>query len=141
VIDDFAHHPTAVRGTISAVRERFPGRRLIAVFEPRSNTSRRKVFQRDYAESFDAADRAVIAEPPPGPIYSATGEVSDLFSAAALAQDLRSRGVEATAIDGVDAIVEALVREHRSGDVVLIMSNGAFDDIWEKLLARLRASG
>ena len=60
---------------------------------------------------------------------------------AALAEDLRSRGVDATAIDGVDAIVEALVREHRSGDVVLIMSNGAFDDIWEKLLARLRESG
>jgi UDP-N-acetylmuramate: L-alanyl-gamma-D-glutamyl-meso-diaminopimelate ligase len=141
VIDDFAHHPTAVRGTISAVRERFPGRRLVAVFEPRSNTSRRKVFQREYAESFDAADRAVIAEPPPGPIYSATGEVSELFSAAALAEDLRVRGVDASAIDGVDAIVEALVREHRSGDVVVIMSNGAFDDIWEKLLARLRATG
>jgi UDP-N-acetylmuramate: L-alanyl-gamma-D-glutamyl-meso-diaminopimelate ligase len=138
VVDDFAHHPTAVRATLTAMLERFPGRRVVAVFEPRSNTSRRKVFQHDYAGAFDGADRVVIAEPAAGPIYSATGEVAERVSAAELAGDLRARGVEAAAIEGVDAIVEKLVREREPGDVALIMSNGAFGDIWEKLLTRLR---
>ena len=138
VIDDFAHHPTAVRGSIESIRSRFPDRRLLAVFEPRTNTSRRKVFQSDYAEAFEGADRVVVAIVPESPIYSATGTVSEFFSAEQLASDLQARGREATAIDGVGAIVEKLAGECESGDVVLIMSNGAFDDIWQRLLIALR---
>ncbi len=138
VIDDFAHHPTAVRETIAAVRAQYPGRRLIAVFEPRTNTSRRRVFQRAYAESFDGVARAVIAVVPDTPIYSATGEVTERFSAAELVEDLRARGLDADAIDGADAIAGRLARELRAGDVVLAMSNGAFGGFWEMLLARLR---
>ena len=139
ILDDFAHHPTAVRGTIEAVHDRYPGRRIIAVFEPRSNTSRRKTFQAAYAESFEAADRVIVRSVQPEPIYSATGEVTELFSADELAADLGARGVSATALEDVDAIVDRLVSECRSGDVVLVMSNGAFDGIWEKLLTALQS--
>jgi UDP-N-acetylmuramate: L-alanyl-gamma-D-glutamyl-meso-diaminopimelate ligase len=139
VIDDFAHHPTAVRETLAALRARYPGRRIIAVFEPRSNTSRRTVFQDDYARAFGDADRVVVAEVQATPIYSATGEVTERFSARRLASDLRLRGGEAVAIDGVDAIVEHLLGLCARGDVIVTLSNGAFDAIWEKLLDRLGA--
>jgi UDP-N-acetylmuramate: L-alanyl-gamma-D-glutamyl-meso-diaminopimelate ligase len=139
VIDDFAHHPTAVHGTIEAMRERFPGRPLVAVFEPRTNTSRRAVFQRQYGESFDGAARVVVATPPAGPIYSATGEVTEFFSAEQLAGDLCARGIDARAIEGVDAIVRHLAATCEPGDVVCSMSNGGFGDFWQKLLAALRA--
>jgi UDP-N-acetylmuramate: L-alanyl-gamma-D-glutamyl-meso-diaminopimelate ligase len=140
VVDDFAHHPTAVRGSIGALRARFPGRRLIAIFEPRTNTSRRAIFQDDYARAFDEADRVLVYEVPDEPIYSATGEVTELFSSADLCGALAGRGVAADAFDEVDAIVACAVREAREGDVVLVMSNGGFDGIWEKLLEALRAS-
>jgi UDP-N-acetylmuramate: L-alanyl-gamma-D-glutamyl-meso-diaminopimelate ligase len=139
VIDDFAHHPTAVRVTIEATRARFPGKRLVAVFEPRSNTSRRRVFQEEYAAAFGGADLAVIAAPPAGPVYSNTGEVSELFDDQQLCADIRARGTAAAAPGGVDAIVDYLAVECRAGDVVLVMSNGAFGNIWERLLAALRA--
>jgi UDP-N-acetylmuramate: L-alanyl-gamma-D-glutamyl-meso-diaminopimelate ligase len=139
VVDDFAHHPTAVAGSIASLRARFPDRRLLAVFEPRTNTSRRAVFQRAYAEAFDAADAAVVAVVPDTPIYSATGEVVERFSSPRLAEDIRARGVPAVAIDGVDAIVAHLVRETCPGDVVLVMSNGDFGNVWGRLLEALRA--
>jgi UDP-N-acetylmuramate: L-alanyl-gamma-D-glutamyl-meso-diaminopimelate ligase len=138
VVDDFAHHPTAVKASIAALRARFPGRRLIAVFEPRTNTSRRAIFQDDYARAFDGADRALVYEVPDEPIYSATGEVTERLSAAALCDALASRGIPADSFPTVDAIVARAVREARPGDVVLVMSNGSFDGIWEKLLAALR---
>jgi UDP-N-acetylmuramate: L-alanyl-gamma-D-glutamyl-meso-diaminopimelate ligase len=137
VLDDFAHHPTAVAGSIGAVRSRYPGRRLVAVFEPRTNTSRRALFQERYAEALDGADRVVVRIVPDTPIYSATGEVSERFSSPRLARDLAARGVEAVALDDVDAIVDTLAADCRPGDVVLIMSNGDFGGVWEKLLARL----
>jgi UDP-N-acetylmuramate: L-alanyl-gamma-D-glutamyl-meso-diaminopimelate ligase len=139
VIDDFAHHPTAVRETLAALRARYPGRRVIAVFEPRSNTSRRTVFQTDYARAFGDADEVVVAEVQDTPIYSATGEVTERFSARQLVSDLRGQGREAVAIDGVDAIVDHLVGLHAPGDVIITLSNGAFGAIWEKLLDRLGA--
>jgi UDP-N-acetylmuramate: L-alanyl-gamma-D-glutamyl-meso-diaminopimelate ligase len=139
VIDDFAHHPTAVRETLAAMRSRYPGRRVIAVFEPRSNTSRRSIFQSDYARAFGDADQVVVAEVQDTPIYSATGEVTERFSAQRLAADLRAQEVEAVAIDGVDAIVEHLFGVHTRGDVIVTLSNGAFGAIWEKLLDRLGA--
>jgi len=140
VIDDFAHHPTAVRGSIDSLRSRFPDRRLIAVFEPRTNTSRQKIFQSDYAGAFDGADRVIVSVVPESPIYSAIGAVSEFFSAGQLAGDLQARGLDASAIDGVEAIVETLATECEPGDVVLVMSNGAFDDIWQRLLTRLAGS-
>ncbi len=139
MVDDFAHHPTAVRGSIGALRARYPERRLVAVFEPRTNTSRRAIFQERYAEAFDEADRVVLAAPPEGPIYSATGEVGALLSADRLAADLCKRGVEAVALDGVDAIVEHLAQTCRPGEVVLVMSNGDFGNIWQRLLDALDA--
>ena len=139
VLDDFAHHPTAVRETIAAVRARYPGRRLVAVFEPRSNTSRRAVFQKDYAEALAGADRIVVSRVPDTPIYSATGPVTRRLSADELAGDLHARGRAATALDGVKAIVAHLAGECRPGDVVLVMSNGDFGGIWERLLERLAA--
>jgi UDP-N-acetylmuramate: L-alanyl-gamma-D-glutamyl-meso-diaminopimelate ligase len=137
VIDDFAHHPTAVRETVAGLRARYPGRRLVSIFEPRTNTSRRRVFQEDYARAFDGSDRVIVARVPDAPIYSATGEVTERFSADELVTDLRQRGLDAVALDGPDAIVEHLVSAAKSGDVLLVMSNGAFGNIWEKLLARL----
>jgi UDP-N-acetylmuramate: L-alanyl-gamma-D-glutamyl-meso-diaminopimelate ligase len=137
VLDDFAHHPTAVRETVAAMRSRFPGRRLVAVLEPRSNTSRRALFQRDFVEALAGADRAIISVVPREPLYSNTGVVSEYLDAERLATDLCGRGVEAEAIDGVDRIVERLGTSCRDGDVVLVMSNGDFGELWGKLLARL----
>jgi UDP-N-acetylmuramate: L-alanyl-gamma-D-glutamyl-meso-diaminopimelate ligase len=139
VLDDFAHHPTAVRETIAAMRMRWPGRRLVAVLEPRSNTSRRALFQSDFADALAAADRAVVAVVPHEPIYSATGEVTEYLDAGRIAADLRARGVDAAALEGVDAIVEHVSAGAQEGDVVLVMSNGDFGGLWGKLLARLRA--
>jgi UDP-N-acetylmuramate: L-alanyl-gamma-D-glutamyl-meso-diaminopimelate ligase len=137
VVDDFAHHPTAVKGSIESLGSRFPGRRIVAVFEPRTNTSRRAIFQRDYARALSGADRIVVAVVPDAPLYSATGPVTETFSAEHLAEDLRAAGVDASAIDGVDAIVTDLVARCRPGDVVLVMSNGGFGGIWERLLEAL----
>jgi UDP-N-acetylmuramate: L-alanyl-gamma-D-glutamyl-meso-diaminopimelate ligase len=140
VIDDFAHHPTAVRGSIGALRQRFAGRRLIAVFEPRTNTSRRAIFQEDYAQAFDGADRVIVRSVSEAPLYSATGPVEGLFSSEKLVADLGERGVPATSCDCVEEIIEQLTAECRPGDVVLCMSNGSFDDIWQRLLDALRGS-
>ncbi len=138
VIDDFAHHPTAVRGSIGALRARHPERRLVAIFEPRTNTSRRRIFQDDYARAFDGADRVLVQEVPDEPIYSATGEVTELFSSAELCDALSARGIRADALSDVDAIVDCALSESQSGDLLLVMSNGGFGGIWEKLLAGLR---
>ena len=137
VVDDFAHHPTAVRAAIAGLRARYPDRRLIAVFEPRTNTGRRAVFQEDYARSFDAAARVVVSVVPDAPIYSATGEVTARFSSRRLAAAVEARGVPAAALAGSDAIVDHLAALCAPGDVVLVMSNGDFGNIWQKLLDAL----
>jgi UDP-N-acetylmuramate: L-alanyl-gamma-D-glutamyl-meso-diaminopimelate ligase len=135
LIDDFAHHPTAVAGAIAALRLRYPRRRLWAVFEPRSNTSRRKIFQRDYVKAFAAADQVVIS----GVFRKETDQVaeSDLFSPEQLAADLGARGVVARALADADTIKDALAAEARAGDVILLMSNGSFGGLREKLVATL----
>jgi UDP-N-acetylmuramate: L-alanyl-gamma-D-glutamyl-meso-diaminopimelate ligase len=140
VLDDFAHHPTAVRETVAAMRIRYPGRRLVAVLEPRSNTSRRAIFQHDFADSLAGADCVVVSIVPPAPLYSVTGEVTEYLDAERIAAELRARGVEAAAIDSVPAIVEHLATHARPDDVVLVMSNGDFGGLWAKLLERLAAS-
>jgi UDP-N-acetylmuramate: L-alanyl-gamma-D-glutamyl-meso-diaminopimelate ligase len=138
VVDDFAHHPTAVAGAIAAVHSRYPRRRLWAVFEPRSNTSRRKVFQREYVDAFAAADLVIIG----GVFHKATDEVteSDLFSPGQLAADLVARGKPARAIQEVATIAAVLRSEPRAGDVILLMSNGSFGGLREQL-ARLMREG
>jgi UDP-N-acetylmuramate: L-alanyl-gamma-D-glutamyl-meso-diaminopimelate ligase len=139
VLDDFAHHPTAVAASLGAVRARFPGRRVLAVFEPRSNTSRRAVFQAEYADALAGADAVFVRRVPDGRIYSAFGEVRDRLSAEQIAQTLSARGVEALAREAVDELVDEIARRARPGDVVLVMSNGDFGGIWGKLLQRLGA--
>jgi UDP-N-acetylmuramate: L-alanyl-gamma-D-glutamyl-meso-diaminopimelate ligase len=139
VIDDFGHHPTAVRETLGGIAARYPGRRIVAVMEPRSNTSRRAVFQAEYARAFDGAARAVIARVPDAPIYSAFGGDPERLNADQLAAELTARGIPTVACDGVDAIVEHLASVCRASDVVVTLSNGGFGDIWSKLLARLDA--
>ena len=139
LIDDFAHHPTAVAGSIAAIRQHYPGRRLWAVFEPRSNTSRRKVFQHEYVEAFAAADRVIIG----GVFHKQTDAVSadELFSPEQLASDLTARGVKARAYPEIDSIVVALTRNAKPGDVILLMSNGSFGGLRDKLAVALgRAS-
>jgi UDP-N-acetylmuramate: L-alanyl-gamma-D-glutamyl-meso-diaminopimelate ligase len=137
VIDDFAHHPTAVAGTIEAIAQRHAGRRVVALLEPRTNTSRRALFQDDYVDALEQADRVAIAEVGDEPLYSMTGEVTECLSASAVAGALRGRGCEAEAFEEIDQIVDWVVRGRQEGDVVLVMSNGAFGGIWEKLLKAL----
>ncbi len=139
VIDDFAHHPTAVAGTIEAIAQRHPGRRVVALLEPRTNTSRRALFQDDYERALAGADRIAIAEVADEPIYSITGEVTECLSARAVAEALRAKGKDAVAFAEIDEIVSWVVAGRKEGDVVLVMSNGAFGGIWEKLLAALEA--
>ncbi len=137
VLDDFAHHPTAVRLTLSGTRDRYRGRRLWAVFEPRTNTTRRSVFQEEYARSFDHADRIVIAAVD----HPERAPEGQRFSSERLVAELRARGKDAINLTAVPDIVEHFTREARRDDVVLVMSNGPFDGLHEKLLAALSARG
>ncbi|MCH7598515.1 MAG: hypothetical protein IH973_02060 [Myxococcales bacterium] len=139
VIDDFAHHPTAVRASIGAVRAQFPGQRLIAIFEARTNTSRRAVFQDAYAQAFGGADRVVLRELPVEPIYSNTGEPTELFSAEVLASALEDQGIATQIFADIDTAAMDQAAQMEPGDVVLVMSNGAFGDIWQKILTALEA--
>ena len=133
VIDDFAHHPTAVRETIQAIKAQYAGQRLMTVFEPRTNTSRRKVFQKDYVAAFEGADRILIREAPG--LEKIPEE--ERFSSAQLVDDLKTSGLKADYSPDTDEIVQILNKELREGDVVLIMSNGGFDNIHERVLKML----
>jgi UDP-N-acetylmuramate: L-alanyl-gamma-D-glutamyl-meso-diaminopimelate ligase len=135
VIDDFAHHPTAVRATLAATRDRYQGRAIWAVFEPRTNTTRRSVFQEEYGRAFDDADRIVIAAVD----HPERAPEGQRFSAERLVADLRARGKEALYVPAVPAIVEVLRKDARRGDVVLVMSNGAFGGLHDRLLAAFSA--
>jgi UDP-N-acetylmuramate: L-alanyl-gamma-D-glutamyl-meso-diaminopimelate ligase len=134
VLDDFAHHPTAVHETLKALRTGYPGRRLWAVFEPRSASSCRRVFQRDFARAFGAADEVVIAA-----VFRSNLPESERLSAEQLVDDLQGAGHRARHIREVDDIVATIAAEGRSGDVVVLMSNGGFDGIHQKLLQALAA--
>ena len=133
VIDDFAHHPTAVRETLAALRAAYPDRRLVAVFEPRTNSSRRRVFQEAYVPVFDPADRVLIREPEGLEAIAA----EQRFSVARLAADLVAAGGDARVFVEVQEIIEDLMVSVRPGDVVAILSNGGFDNIHQRLLDRL----
>ncbi len=130
VMDDFAHHPTAVRETVAAVRSGYPYSRLIAVFEPRTNTSMRSVFQEVYPLSFKDADLVCVRKPP---LLHKVPE-GQRFSSRKLVADIEKTGVKAFYFDDTDGIIRFLATEASPGDVVLVMSNGGFDNIHERLL-------
>lgn len=135
VIDDFAHHPTAVRETLSAIRKRDPNRRLWAIFEPRSNSSIRAVFESDYAASFKAADRVVFA-----PVFRPE-KVKDgaILNIDTLVEKINqtSETPKATACHSVEDIITLLTKEAQPNDTLVIMSNGGFDNIHDRLLIAL----
>ena len=135
IIDDFAHHPTAIAGTLRALRARYPGRRLWAVLEPRSNTLRRNVFQHELVESLRLADQVVVA----GVFKLESIPESERLDPAAVVAELNQRGTPARQLADVDAIVADVVPQLRSGDVVAILSNGGFGGIYEKLPRRLKS--
>jgi UDP-N-acetylmuramate: L-alanyl-gamma-D-glutamyl-meso-diaminopimelate ligase len=135
IIEDFAHHPTAVDLTLKCMRERFPKRRIVAVFEPRSATSRRNIFQQDYARAFQAADVVFAAQP----FDQAKIQEADRFSTDLLIQDLRGQGKVAETAQDVPSLVSKLASTVKTEDVVLVMSNGGFDGIYQKLFTHLNA--
>lgn len=136
ILDDFAHHPTAVEKTITAVKNRYKNRRLIAVFEPRSNSSRRKIFQKRYSESFNSAHLILIPEPP----LMEKVAPEERFSSQKLVKDLKKKGLGAVYFPDTNKLVSYILKNAKKGDVILIMSNGAFDNIHEKLLNKLKNS-
>ncbi len=133
VMDDFAHHPTAVAETLAGIRSFYPDARLIAVFEPRTNTSSRDVFQEAYVKAFDAADMICVSQPP----FPEKAPEGHRFSSDRLAADLCLRGKAAFSFKNADRIVDFIVPGARPGDLILVMSNGGFDGIHDKLLDRL----
>ena len=135
VVDDFGHHPTAIRETLRALRVKFPGRRLWGVFEPRSNTTRRNLFQTELVDALERADVIVVAEvarleqlPP-----------DERLNPEKLMQDLRSTGKPAAYLPTVESIIDHIAEGARPGDVVCVFSNGGFGGIHDRLLARLAA--
>ncbi len=136
VIEDFAHHPTAVGETLKGIKKKYPNKRLIAIFEPRSATSRRKVFQKDYARAFQSAEKVHLMQ-----AFDA-GKIAedDRFSVDELIHDLNKSKSQpwAVAHSSVDSIVSEVHRESKAGDLIVIMSNGGFDGIYGKLIGTLK---
>ena len=137
IIDDFAHHPTAIAGTLKALHARYPGARLWAILEPRSNTLRRNIFQNELARSLAVADEVVVANV----FKSESIPERERMDVAALAVELQRQGHRARIIADADEIVRTVAPEMRSGDVVAILSNGGFGGIYEKLPQRLKSLG
>ena len=134
IIDDFAHHPTAIAGTLAALRSRYPGARLWAILEPRSHTLRRNVFQDDLAKSLALADEVVIAS-----VFKADAiPQAERLNLDAVSDQIGKYGRRARVIADVDSIIAGAAPEMRSGDVVAILSNGGFGGIYEKLPQRLK---
>lgn len=139
IIDDFAHHPTAIAETLKALRKRYDGRRLWAILEPRSNTLRRSVFQEELVESLSVADVVVVAN-----VFQKKTDAiaeSERLDVTAVVDQLSQRGKPARQIADVDAIVATAVSELERGDVVAILSNGGFGGIYEKLPRALKEAG
>jgi UDP-N-acetylmuramate: L-alanyl-gamma-D-glutamyl-meso-diaminopimelate ligase len=136
VYDDFAHHPTAVAETLAGLRAAHPTARIWAVFEPRSASSCRRVFQDDFARAFADADEIVIA-----PVFRSKLPEEQRLSIPQLVRDLRAAGRSAREAASIDDIVSTIVREHRAGDLVVLMSNGGFGGIHKTLVSALAGSG
>ncbi|MGA2099202.1 MAG: UDP-N-acetylmuramate:L-alanyl-gamma-D-glutamyl-meso-diaminopimelate ligase [Candidatus Acidiferrum sp.] len=133
VVDDFAHHPTAVRATIEAAQARWPGRRLWAILEPRSNSMRRKVFEETLPVALALADRVVLA----GVFRAQQLGDENRMEPETVAKQVRELGKSARMFPSAEAIAEHVSAEAESGDLLLVMSNGSFDGLCEKLLAKL----
>ena len=134
IIDDFAHHPTAISGTLKALRARYAGARLWAILEPRSNTLRRRVLQSDLAHSLAGADEVIVANV----FRSEAVPENERLELPALADEIKRSGRPVRLLPDADSIIQTIAPELRSGDVVAILSNGGFGDIYDKLPARLR---
>jgi UDP-N-acetylmuramate: L-alanyl-gamma-D-glutamyl-meso-diaminopimelate ligase len=135
VVDDFAHHPTAIRVTLEAVAERFTGHRILAAFEPRSNTARRNVFQEAFATAFDRAWRVYL-----GPVYFKDNDPipeAQRLDTTELADAIAERGPMAVACESNDDILASMLHDARPGDIALFMSNGPFENLKERFLAAL----
>jgi UDP-N-acetylmuramate: L-alanyl-gamma-D-glutamyl-meso-diaminopimelate ligase len=137
IIDDFAHHPTAIAGTLTALRSNYPGARLWAILEPRSNTLRRNVLQNELAKSLALADEVVVANV----FKSEAIPEAERLDSAAVAMQIQKHGRRARMVPTVEGIVQLVAPEMRSGDVVAILSNGGFGGIYEKLPERLKLIG
>ena len=136
VVDDFAHHPTAVKATIEAARARWPERRMWAILEPRSNSMRRRIFQETLPAALALADRVIL-----GGVFRAQQLGSEnRLDPESVAESVRALGKDAKVLGSSDAISDELVSEAKPGDLLLIMSNGSFDGLCEKLLKKLEAS-
>jgi UDP-N-acetylmuramate: L-alanyl-gamma-D-glutamyl-meso-diaminopimelate ligase len=133
VIDDFAHHPTAVKQTLISVRARFPDRKIWAIFEPRSNTSRRNLHQTEYAKSFSEAQEVILANPLP----SDRVPLQERLDVGKLAGDISVQGTLARVAENAEEIVKIVCQEAQKGDLLLVMSNGSFGGLVDKLLASL----
>jgi len=133
IYDDFAHHPTAVAETLAGLRASNPDVRIWAVFEPRSASSCRRIFQEDFAKAFGSANEVLVA-----PVFRSTLPEAERLSVPRLVRDLTDRGLSAREADSIDDIVAGIVREHRPGDLVVLMSNGGFGGIHQKLLRALQ---
>jgi len=133
VLDDFGHHPTAIRETLRALRIRYPQQKVWAIFEPRSNTTRRNVFQAELASSFDEADAVVVAQIARLELLAP----EERLDPARLMQDLKSAGKDAAYLPDVEAIVAHVATSVQGGEVVCVFSNGGFGGIHGKLLERL----
>ena len=136
VVDDFAHHPTAVAATIQGVRERWPGRRVVAVFEPRSNSSRRKAFEAPYAEALATADALFLSTPP----LRHNDDPADFLDAETVASGVNDAGTPAASFASADALLPELVDALRPGDLALVMSNGSFDGLPRRLADALEGA-
>jgi UDP-N-acetylmuramate: L-alanyl-gamma-D-glutamyl-meso-diaminopimelate ligase len=135
IIDDFAHHPTAIAGTLTALRSRYPGARIWAILEPRSNTLRRNVFQHELARSLAVADEVVVAN-----VFKSDAiPEAERLDLSVVAAQIQKHGRRARIVPEVDGIVQLVAPEMRSGDVVAILSNGGFAGIYEKLPQRLKS--
>ena len=138
VIDDFAHHPTAIDTTMAGAKRRYPGQRIWALFEPRSISSSRKEFEAGYIEAFHQADRVII-----GPIfhkgrYETRYGLDKMMSVETIIERLQADGIRAEQLDDIDEIAGVVARDARPDDVILVMSSGAFGGVHEKILERLR---
>lgn len=135
IYDDFAHHPTAVRETVNAIRARHPGQRLWGILEMKSNTSRRSIFQQDYVDALEKCDKVILSAP-----WKKDDLPPDmLINIPKIADDLQARGIDAQMIPKVDDIVKYLAQNCRNGDIVLGMSGSAFDGLHYKLLSEIKA--
>jgi UDP-N-acetylmuramate: L-alanyl-gamma-D-glutamyl-meso-diaminopimelate ligase len=138
VIDDFAHHPTAIATTLAGAKKRYPGHRIWALFEPRSISSSRKEFEAGYIDAFHEADRVVI-----GPVfhkerYETRYGIEKMMSVPNIISSLKKDGIQTEQIDDFDRLADAVARDAKESDVILVMSSGAFGGVHEKILERLK---